>query len=373
MDCSLYIHVPFCVRKCLYCSFYSVAGSIELQQRYAAVVKQELQKYEHQGSFETVFLGGGSPSAMDPSILLDLVKWAGQHLQPDAEFTVEVNPGQTSPRLFEQLKSRSVDRISIGAQSFDDKELAFLGRIHSAADIERCIADARYAGFTNIGLDLIFAIPGSNLSSWEQSLRKAIALRPQHLSAYSLTYEGDTPLVQSLNAGRIEAIDEETDRQMYELTIDTLQAAGFIQYEISNFATAGFQCRHNMRYWQNQPYIGLGPAAAGWYNGKRTENIADLEQWLQHINNGQYAYESQRTLSAEEIACETAVLNLRTRIGIDPLEFQRQTGYDVQKIFAEPITRYLKEELLEWHNGRLRLTRQALPVADTILCDFAAL
>jgi oxygen-independent coproporphyrinogen III oxidase len=372
-NCSLYIHVPFCVRKCRYCAFYSVPGSIDIQQQFTAAARRELSMYAHQDPFRTIFFGGGSPSAMEESLLLELVRWAGSQLQSEGEFTVEVNPGQTSLKLFQQLKACGVNRISIGAQSFDDKELKFLGRIHTAADIDRCITDARNAGFTNIGLDLIFALPGSILQTWQKTLRRAIELEPRHISAYSLTYERDTPLVQSLNNGQIERVDEEIDRQMYELTIDTLQSAGLIQYEISNFARPGFECRHNLRYWQNQLYIGLGPAAASWYNGKRTENVADLEKWLQSINKGLFAYEDEQSLSAEEITCETAVLNLRTRFGINPVEFQQQTGYDMQKLFAEPIKQHLKDGLLEWHQNRLRLTRQALPIADKILCDFAAI
>jgi oxygen-independent coproporphyrinogen-3 oxidase len=372
-NCSLYIHVPFCVRKCRYCAFYSVPGTLNIQRQYTAAVKRELSMYAQKAPFKTVFVGGGSPSAMDESLLLELAAWAGQHLESQAEFTVEVNPGQTSLSLFQLLKAAGVNRISIGAQSFDDKELEFLGRIHAAADIVRCFTDARMAGFVNIGLDLIFALPDSTIQSWEKTLRRAIELGPRHISTYSLTWEDDTPLMQLLNSGQIEKVDEEIDRQQYELTLDTLESAGLIQYEISNFARPGHECRHNLRYWQNQSYIGLGPAAAGWYNGKRTENVADVERWLQSVNKEQFAYEDEQSLSAEDIACETAVLNLRTRFGIMPVEFQQKTGYDMQKLFAEPITRYLQDGLLEWHEGRLRLTRQALPIADKVLCDFAAI
>jgi oxygen-independent coproporphyrinogen III oxidase len=372
-NCSLYIHIPFCARKCRYCAFYSIEGSTDLQQAYLSAVKQELALNGQNGPFETIFFGGGSPSTLDESLLLELVQWARQYAQSQAEFTIEVNPGQTNPTLFEQLKTSGVNRISIGAQSFDDKELKFLGRIHAVKDIVRCFTDARSAGFENIGLDLIFALPGSTLQSWAETLRQAIALAPQHISAYSLTWEDDTPLTQLLHSGQTEKADEELDRQQYELTIDTLESAGLIQYEISNFARPGRECRHNLRYWQNQSYLGLGPAAASWYNGKRTENVSDLEKWLQSINDGRFAYENEHILTAEEMACETAVLNLRTRFGINPVEFQQQTGYDMQKLFAEPITQYLKDGLLEWHKNRLRLTRQALPIADKILCDFAAI
>jgi oxygen-independent coproporphyrinogen-3 oxidase len=371
-DCSLYIHIPFCVRKCRYCAFYSIPASVEVQRQYVSAIKRELAMAAYDGPFDTIFLGGGSPTAMAESLLVELATWAGQKIIRGNEFTVEVNPGQTNAELFRKLKACGVNRISIGAQSFNDNELEFLGRIHNVADIYRCVEDARKAGFENIGIDLIFAIPGSTPAGWQHSLDAAIRLAPAHISAYSLTYEGDTPLVRALAAGQVEAVDEDTDAAMYESAIETLAAAWFIQYEISNFARVGFECRHNLRYWQNRPYLGLGPAAAGWYNSKRTENVADVQRWLEAINGGQFAYETEQTLSIEDIACETAVLNLRTRFGIEPVAFERQTGYDIQKLFAEPITRYLKESLLEWREGRLRLTRAALPIADKVLCDFAA-
>jgi oxygen-independent coproporphyrinogen-3 oxidase len=372
-DCSLYIHIPFCVRKCRYCAFYSIPASVETQRQYVSAVKRELTLYANKEPLDTIFLGGGSPTAMDESLLIELAAWAGEKIKSGNEFTVEVNPGQTNAELFRKLKNTGVNRISIGAQSFNDKELEFLGRIHNVADIVRCVEDARKAGFENIGIDLIFAVPGQTTIDWKHNLDEAIRLKPDHISAYSLTYEGDTPLVRALRAGQIKAVDEDADAAMYDMAIETLEAAGFAQYEISNFARPGFECRHNLRYWQNRSYIGLGPAAAGCYNGKRTENIADVYRWLEAIDAGRFAYETQQSLSAEDIACETAVLNLRTRFGIEPVAFERQTGYDIQKLFAEPIMRHLNAGFLEWHEGRLRLTRPALPIADKVLCDFAAI
>ncbi|MBM4103950.1 MAG: radical SAM family heme chaperone HemW [Planctomycetes bacterium] len=372
-DCSLYIHIPFCVRKCRYCAFYSIPASVEIQRQYVSAVKRELAMTAYKQSFDTIFLGGGSPTAMTESLLLELAMWAGAKIKSGNEFTIEVNPGQTNAELFKKLKTTGVNRISIGAQSFNDKELEFLGRIHNVADIVRCVEDARKAGFENISIDLIFAIPGQTTTDWKHSLDEAVRLAPPHISAYSLTYEGDTPLVRALAAGQIEIIDEETDAVMYESAMDTLETAGLVQYEISNFAKAGFECRHNLRYWLNKSYIGLGPAAAGCYDGKRTENVADVQRWLEAIDAGRFAYETQQSLSAEDIACETAVLNLRTRFGIEPVAFERQTGYDIQKLFAAPVMRHLNAGLLEWHEGRLRLTRAALPIADKVLCDFAAI
>ncbi|MBN2513562.1 MAG: radical SAM family heme chaperone HemW, partial [Sedimentisphaerales bacterium] len=321
-DCSVYIHIPFCTRKCRYCAFYSITADRQQQQDYLNAVRRELEMYRSCPPFSTIFLGGGSPSAIQRDLLYSLLDWIAPHAQPGAEMTVEVNPRQTDAEFFDQIRRRGINRISIGAQSFNPEELTFLGRIHDVQDIIQCVHDARTAGFDNIGLDLIFAIPGSTLSDWKDSLEEAIALRPRHISAYSLTYEGDTPLVRETAAGRIKPVSDELDRRMYDLTIDTLAAAGFEQYEISNFARPSFECRHNLRYWKNRPYIGLGPAAAGWFRGKRTENVPDLQQYIAAIERRQFAYESEHAPTPEEFACETAVLNLRTRTGIEPVEFQ---------------------------------------------------
>lgn len=372
-DCSAYIHIPFCTKKCRYCAFYSItAASRQQQQDYLNAVRQELQMYAPYPPFCTVFLGGGSPSALQRDLLYALLDWICPQTQPDAELTIEVNPRQTDVAFFNHLRRRGINRISIGAQSFNPRELTFLGRIHDVQDIIHCVDDARTAGFDNIGLDLIFAIPGSTLSDWKESIDKAIALQPEHISAYSLTYEGDTPLVRQTAAGQIRPVGDDLDRQMYEYTIDTLTTAGFQQYEISNFARPGRECRHNLRYWKNQPYIGLGPAAASWFRGKRTDTVSDLQHYLTAIQQRQFAYANEHIPTPDEFACETAVLNLRTRVGIEPVEFQQQTGYDITTLFAAPIAEHLHQGYLEWHQGCLRLTRNALGIADSILCDFAA-
>lgn len=371
-DCSAYIHIPFCSRKCRYCAFYSVIADPRTQRRYLNAIRQEWLLYESPSPFSTVFLGGGSPTAIDRGILLELLDWIIPHAARDAEMTIEVNPGQTDASFFDELLRRGINRISIGAQSFSDAELDFLGRIHSACDTVKCFSDARAAGFDNIGLDLMFAVPGSTLRDWQTTLHKAIDLNPAHISAYSLTYEGDTPLVQAMQAGHITPIDEDLDRAMYEMAIDTLENAGLNQYEISNFARPGFECRHNLRYWHNKPYLGFGPAAASCYRGKRTENVSDLESYIKAIQDGQFAYESQQVLAPLDIACETAVLNLRMRPGIHPETFKQRTGFDIMQLFAAPIAEHLAHNHLEWHNEHLRLTRSALSIADKILCDFAA-
>jgi oxygen-independent coproporphyrinogen-3 oxidase len=208
-------------------------------------------------------------------------------------------------------------------------------------------------------------------SDLKHSLRSAIDLGIQHISAYCLTYEEGTPLQKAVAAGEVEPVDEETDRAMYEMAIDELEAAGFKQYEISNFARPGFECKHNLNYWANRPYIGVGPAAGSYWQGSRTLNIANIAKYIEMIEQGEDAATESEIPNHLQIACETAVLNLRRRCGIDLKDFKIRTGFDAIKLFAEPITRYRELGLIESAGGRLFLTRKALPIADSVLCDFS--
>ena len=368
---GLYVHIPFCEAKCRYCGFYSEPIKNHAPQRLVSAIIRELGQYDHIETFQTVYIGGGSPSCLPAEQLLRLIREITSHWPKPEEFTIEVNPGQVNKGIFSQLRTAGVTRISIGAQSFNPDELTFLGRRHSVGDIGRAVEMARQAGFENIGLDLIFAIPHSTLSSWKYSLCSAIDLGVQHISAYALTYEEGTPLQKSVEAGEVAPVDEETDRQMYETTIDELEKAGFKQYEISNFAKPGFECKHNLNYWANKPYIGVGPAAGAYWNGKRTLNISDIKKYIEAIEQGKTVIAESETPDNTQIACETAVLNLRRRCGIILDEFEKQTGFDAMKLFAEPIGRYQNLGLIEATDGRLFLTRDALPIADSVLCDFS--
>jgi oxygen-independent coproporphyrinogen-3 oxidase len=311
--------------------------------------------------------------------LLRLIQEITSHWPKPEEFTIEVNPGQVNKGILSRLNTAGVTRISIGAQSFNPDELTFLGRKHSVGEIRLAVEMARQAGFENIGLDLIFAIPpstplragDSTLESWKYSLRSAINLGVQHISAYALTYEEGTPLQKAVEACEVAPVDEETDWQMYDMTIDELEKAGFKQYEISNFAKPGFECKHNLNYWANKSYIGIGPAAGAYWQGKRTLNIADIKKYIEAIEQGTTVTDESETPDNIQIACETAVLNLRRRCGIILDEFEKQTGFDAMKLFAEPIGRYRELGLIEAAEGRLFLTRCALPIADSVLCDFS--
>lgn len=379
---GLYVHIPFCEAKCRYCGFYSEPIKNHAPDRLVSAIITELDQKRCQPAlrsplgevgepFFTIYIGGGSPSCLPTEQLLRLIREITSHWPKPEEFTIEVNPGQVNKDILSRLHTAGVTRISIGAQSFNPDELAFLGRIHSAGETIWAVEMARQAGFENIGLDLIFAIPRSTLESLKHSLRSAIDLGVQHISAYALTYEEGTPLQKSVEAGEVEPVDEEIDRQMYETTIDELEKAGFEQYEISNFAKPGFECKHNLNYWANNPYLGIGPAAGSYWNGKRTLNIADIKKYINGVEQGTAVTDESETPDSIQIACETAVLNLRRRCGIILDEFEKQTGFDAMKLFAEPIAKYLNLGLIEAADGQLFLTRDALPIADSVLCDFS--
>jgi oxygen-independent coproporphyrinogen-3 oxidase len=250
-------------------------------------------------------------------------------------------------------------------------ELDFLGRNYSVEEIDQTIKSAKEAGFKDIGLDLIFAIPGSDLKNWRQTFKRAIQVDIQHISAYSLTYEKDTPLERVKSAGKVKAVDEEADRKMYETAIEALANAGFKHYEISNFAKPDFKCRHNLTYWKNDYYIGIGPSAASYIGDYRVENISDIEKYIECIEKSREPAAERIKISATEKASQTAVLNLRLLEGIDLAEYKKKTGFDVYKLFGKSIEKNLKSNLLQLKDNRLSLTKQALPIADRILCDFS--
>ncbi|MBE0537210.1 MAG: radical SAM family heme chaperone HemW [Phycisphaerae bacterium] len=368
---SLYVHVPFCEHKCAYCGFYSEPVDAHNVELLVDALLTELHRYELQDPIRTVYLGGGSPTCLGRQYLMQLVEALAAQAPEAEEFTVEANPGQVDADLLTALRRAGVNRLSIGAQSFIESEVRFLGRGHNVHDTKQAVHHARAAGFENISLDLIFAIPNSTMSSWKKSLAAALSHDVQHISAYALTLEGGTALQSAIAVGEIVSIDEETDRQMYDIGIETLAQAGYGQYEISNFAKPGFECRHNLRYWANEPFIGIGPSAASFYRGRRTTNIADVRAYVDGINAGTPMLVDAQVPGEIQVACETAVLNLRRMEGIDLEHFREQTGYDAAELFAGEIEEHRKAGLLKVADGHIRLTRQAFAIADRVLSDFS--
>lgn len=369
---GLYVHVPFCTSKCRYCGFYSVPATRWHTGRLVAALLREMSSYEGAG-FRTAYIGGGSPTALPAEQLLSLARTIRERFAQVGEFTVECNPGQVSAELLSGLRQAGVNRLSFGAQSFHPAELELLGRGHRVEDIGRAVQSARRAGFDNVGLDLIFAIPGSTLGDWQCSVEAAIDLGVQHVSTYGLSFEAGTLFDAWRRAGRLNPVDEELDRAMYEWAVERLAAAGLAQYEISNFARPEFECLHNVGYWANRPYVGVGPGASSCWHGRRITNDPDIERYVAAVEHGEQVPCEVQVVSDDDVVCETAVLNLRMRAGIDRSEFWRRTGRDAMQIFAEPVRRYRNLGLIEVTDRAVRLTQQALPIADSVLCDFSSL
>ena len=367
---GLYVHIPFCQRKCPYCAFYSVPIGGRSPDKLVGALLKEVDLYEITEPIETIYIGGGSPTCLPNGTLLRLLDALKQRFGSVKEYTIECNPAQVDAKLFEQFHSVGINRISIGAQSFDAEELIMLNRIHSPEQITKAVSSAHQAGFNNIGLDLIFGLPNSNLIAWQSTLEKAMAQGVQHISAYSLTIEKDTPFERATQQGNLTMVDEAAERTMYELARTQLPGAGFGHYEISNFANPGFECRHNLRYWRNLPVIGIGPAAGGWYRGRRTMNVHDIDGYIGAVEGGRFAYIETHTPTPEQVASETAVLNLRMRSGIDIAEYKQLTGFDLPNLFPAAIQKNYDLGFLEWSDMHVYLSDVGLSFADAVSADF---
>lgn len=372
---ALYVHVPLCRTKCGYCDFYSVpdAGKPAGRITRAILAELDLRRREFPPPVETVFIGGGTPTVLPDECFETLVRSVAHAAGPAvSEFTIEANPGSFDARKADIMTHAGVTRLSLGAQSFHHDELAVLERIHEPDDVSRSVALARRAGIGLINVDLIFGIPGQTLASWLESLDRALDLGVDHLACYSLMYEPGTPLRQRRDHGLLEPIDEELEAEMYLACIDRLTEAGFEHYEISNFARPGCRSRHNLRYWRNEPYLGIGPSAASFLNGWRWRNLPDWRAYCDAIEAGTVPVVDRERLDPVARACESAMLELRLIQGFDLAEFSRRWGVDAVALFAPAVEPLAREGLVEGWPVRLRLSRKGLLVADRIMADLLA-
>jgi oxygen-independent coproporphyrinogen-3 oxidase len=369
---AAYVHIPFCAHKCGYCDFASVAGLDSLAGRYLSALERELSlRLAEPQSVDTLFVGGGTPTQLEPRLLERLMtllrRWLP--LSPGGEWTVEANPNTLDATKVGILADAGVGRISLGAQSFDPNALKVLERNHHPGDVSRAV-ELITRRFRSWSLDLIFGVPGSSLSSWLSDLDAALALAPAHLSCYGLVYEKGTPLWKSLVRGQVQPLDEDLERTMYEATIDRLEAAGLAMYEISNFARPGAECRHNLVYWANEPYFGFGLGAARYLDHVRASNTRDLSAYLRRLESGLVPTGPSEQLPPEARARETAILNLRrTRLGIDRAEFTARTGFQLDDLCGPALERHRQAGLIVDDHRRVRLSRAGLFLADTVMAD----
>lgn len=369
MRTSLYIHVPFCVVKCGYCDF----NSYEVQDRTALdsfleALDHELRLAAVPSAPLSVFIGGGTPTYLDEARFAAFFEILGRHIDFGSidEITMEANPESVTAAKAEIAAKAGVNRVSIGAQSFAPESLAFLDRAHSADETRAAVAAMRRAGFENLSLDLMFGLPGQSLVQWEADLQAALALRPDHLSCYNLTFEPGTRLERDRRRGTVQPNDGEVDRAMFLATRRVLAHAGFTAYEVSNFAGAGGPCMHNDHYWLQGNYVGVGPGAASHCDGVRTTNLKALHAWSEAVLEGKAPVGQAETLTAEQRAREAIWLGIRRTSGVDLSEVQDRLGEPVRDRYRAVIDTLAADGLVEWDDPHLSLTVEGLLWADTV-------
>lgn len=422
---EIYIHLPFCVKKCRYCDFLSFPAEKEQQRAYIDALLREIRQTGRsfgagRQEVSSVFLGGGTPSVLPAEWICEVLEEVRRNfsVSENAEITIEANPGTVDTGKLQLYRTAGINRISFGCQSFHDEELRRLGRIHTVQEIEESVQLARGAGFANINLDLMSGLPGQDLQSWEDTLRQAIALRPEHISAYSLIIEEGTPFYSLYGEEKDSAVfvpenekkilplpDEETERRMYERTAEILQEAGYAQYEISNYARPGYACRHNRGYWTGVPYVGFGLGASGYLPGSwfarmqagsgaqqadigtpqagsgaqqtgswvRYRNSCDLAEYMSgmaDIAEGSCKYDEIQVPKRSDLQAEYMILGLRLTEGVEDAEFARRFGDSIDSVYGPVLEAYTKTGFLIRENGMTKLSRRGISVSNRILSEF---
>lgn len=366
---GLYIHVPFCLSKCAYCSFYSIK-SVNLIPDYLAALQKEIKFYSKVfHSFDTIYIGGGTPSLLTSEQLADIFSAIHKtyNIAAGAEITLEANPGDISFEYLTELRGIGINRLNIGIQSFSDRVLKFLGRRHNAGEAIAAIEAARRAGFDNLGLDLIYGIRGNSIKSWKNTLQKAVSFAPEHISCYQLSLDNKTPLYKQYAKEGLTLLNEHQELKFFLTTAEELGNAGYIHYEISNFARRiNFQSKHNMKYWRHVPYLGLGPGAHSFLAQKRWWNKSSVGNYLQEIATGKMPLENSEELTLEQLQLEALFLGLRTKAGIDLRLYRRQYGMDLLDDKRQIIEKLMENKLVELTNGFLIPTHAGFAVADSL-------
>lgn len=376
-ELELYIHIPFCVKKCAYCDFLSGPASNQQIEEYVQALIEEIRYYKEfvkKYEVSTVFWGGGTPSLLTGEQMKALMEALGQtfFIRQNAEITMEANPGTVTVEKLLACQKAGINRISFGLQSVNNEELKMLGRIHTYEEFLESYEAARKAGFQNINVDLISAIPKQTVSSWEQTLQTIISLQPEHISAYSLIVEEGTTFAKLYGEGcKLEHLlpTEEDERRMYERTEELLREAGYHRYEISNYAKEGYECQHNLGYWERKEYLGLGLGASSLIEETRFHNTDEMEEYLRDANNPILLRREQEKLDRQEQMEEFIFLGLRKIRGIQEEKFAEMFGEDIWDCYGKNLERVIKEGLLEREEGVLRLTRKGIDVSNYVFYE----
>ena len=370
---GLYLHIPFCASRCLYCGFYSTTFR-HLREQYLEALCHEM-RLRGCPSIGTIYLGGGTPSQLSYEMLRELFNTINEVYSPDystCEVTIECNPDDLTPGYAMTLAQLPVNRVSLGIQSFDESRLRFLRRRHTALQAERAVHHLRAVGIHNISIDLMFGFPGQTLADLVSDIEKALSLNVEHISIYSLMYDEGTPMKQMLDNGEIKEIDEDIYIIMYNTMADMLESHGYEHYEISNFAKPGFKSRHNSSYWHDIPYIGIGAGAHSYDGEKRSSNICDIHKYISSIGKGIIPCESE-VLSERDHFNDLVTTALRTREGLDMSYVKEKFGTEYIDHIHKTAHRHLANGLLSADKGHLHLTRSGIAISDTVMSDLIML
>ncbi len=374
---SLYIHIPYCVRKCPYCGFYSTPYLPKNADEFLIALRREAASYQTEFNnrvFHNVYIGGGTPTVLSERQLTEVLCVITGYFQvsEDAEITVEANPNTITKENLAVMQEGGVNRLSIGVQSFSDEVLRALGRLHTAAQAEDAFHLARGAGFQNVGMDLMYGIPEQTMTQWEDTLDAAIGFRPEHLSIYSLSLDEGSLFKQRAEAGALMSPDDDMAADMYEYAAAMLDRAGYRRYEISNFAMPGFECRHNMNYWERGEYLGLGPGAWSFIQGRRYHNIADTGEYARSLAEGISVVVDLEQPGPEQASRETVLLSLRTVKGMDLRRYRKEYGPRLSQQLEANMAPLVAAGLLEEKGGRVILTDRGILLSNEALARLTA-
>ncbi|MDD3653931.1 MAG: radical SAM family heme chaperone HemW [Desulfotomaculaceae bacterium] len=374
---GLYIHVPFCLKKCQYCDFISYPYSKAAADTYLNALFSEIELYSRglpgwDKALASIFFGGGTPTCLPSKILTSILDRLFKvfSLLPGCEVTVEANPGTVDRQALTELRKGGVNRLSLGVQAFQGHLLGILGRIHTAAEVIETVRAARMAGFENLNLDFIFGIPGQTMEDWLETLSLAANLEPEHISVYALQLEEDTPLLQLVLQGEVQRCSEELELSLYQTAIQYLSEHGYVHYEISNFSRPGRESAHNLGYWLNRYYLGLGPGAHSYLQCGRYANDSTLDGYAVRLARGELPVSAKEVATVASEMSETMFLGLRLTSGVDLEAFYRRFGRRAEDVYRLEIMRLLKKGLVEFAGGCLRLTSVGLPLANEVFIEF---
>ena len=373
MNLALYFHIPYCKQKCPYCDFNSYGNG--MNKDFVTALKEEIgikSKNIDQYQIGSVFFGGGTPTTLSSFQITDILNFCFNKfsIKSDCEVSIEANPGTIDYQYLKLLRNKCFNRLSLGCQSFNDDLLKKIERIHNCDEIFQSVSAARKAGFKNISLDLMFGLPGQSFEIWEETLQSATQLKPTHISVYNLTIEKETPFYDQLRKGILILPSEELQSKMYKRAVEYLSQAGYIHYEISNFAVKGYECRHNKVYWNNNEYVGFGPGAASYLNGTRSKNILSPEKYIETLlEKKEIPLFEKETLDQKKSMWETLMLGLRMVKGINLSDFEKRFGKTLDSEFDEKIRKLRNEHFLEYSDKKLKLTRKGILYSNEVFVE----